>query len=170
MTTGVILIYDTRLSEILYWMAGKLSGATWFDVKLGLAFMLPASLLAVLLGGQLNLLSLGEEMAQGLGQRIVLVRRAAAALTAVMIGGAVAVAGPIGFVGLMVPHMARFLVGTDYRLVIPLSGLLGANLLLLADFAGQYVMYPAETPVGIITALLGVPFFLYLMNRKERAV
>lgn len=167
MTTGLILIYDTSLSEIIYWMAGKLSGASWLDVKLGLMFILPVVAVSFFMGGQFNLLALGDEIAQGLGQKVTLVRRAAAIMTAVLVGGAVAVAGPIGFVGLMVPHMARFLIGPDYRLIIPLSALLGATLLLAADFAGQYVMYPAETPVGIITALLGVPFFLYLLNRPQ---
>jgi ABC-type Fe3+-siderophore transport system permease subunit len=170
LTTGLVLLFETTLMEILFWMAGKLSGANWGDVKICLLSLLPTMLFAWSVSNQFNILQLGEEVARGLGQNIVRVRRMAALLIVVLVGGSVAVAGPIGFVGLMVPHMARKLVGEDYRLVLPLSVLIGANLLLLADLGGQFVFYPTETPVGIITALLGTPFFLYLMRRKKGGV
>jgi len=170
LTTGLILLYETTLLDILYWMAGKLSGAAWEDVQLASYVLVPAMLVAGAFANQFNILSLGEEVARGLGQNIVRTRRIAGLLIVALVGGSVALAGPIGFVGLMVPHMARALVGGDYRLVLPLSVLMGATLLVLADLGGQFVLYPTETPVGIITALLGTPFFLYLMRRGKGAV
>ena len=167
LTTGLLLMREATLSDILYWMAGKLSGASWTDVRIALYGLFPAVLLGWLLASQLNVLALGDEVADGLGQRIVFIRRIALFMASVLVGGSVALAGPIGFVGLMVPHMARLVTGPDYRLLIPLSALLGADLLLLSDLAGQMLFYPAETPVGIITALTGTPFFLFLMRRKK---
>ncbi|MEK8127308.1 iron ABC transporter permease [Paenibacillus filicis] len=166
LTTGLIILHDEKLSEILYWMAGKLSGTNWTDVQLGLISIVPAALASLLLAQSFNVLALGEEAAQGLGQQVSRVRRIAFVLVMIQVGGAVALAGPIGFVGLIVPHMMRLWTGTDYRILMPVSALAGANLLLLADIAGQWVLYPTDTPVGILTAVLGTPFFLYLMRRK----
>jgi len=166
-TTGFIVLFENDLMEILYWMAGKLSGASWADLRIALIGIIPAMVLCVLLSNQFNILLLGEEMARGLGQNVERVRRIAAFLIIVLVGSAVAVAGPIGYVGLIVPHMARSIVGSDYRKVVPLAALMGATLLVLADLAGQWVLYPTETPVGIITALLGTPFFIYLLRRRK---
>ncbi|HEU4965624.1 MAG TPA: iron ABC transporter permease [Bacilli bacterium] len=170
MTTGFIVLNETDLVEILYWMAGKLSGATWVDLRITLMGVIPATLAALLLANQFNILSLGEETARGLGQNVARIRRLTGLLVILLVGGAVAVAGPIGFVGLMVPHMARGLVGGDYKRILPVAALIGANLLVLADLIGQWMLYPTETPVGIVTALLGTPFFLYLLRRKRGAI
>ncbi|SFL75549.1 iron complex transport system permease protein [Paenibacillus sp. 1_12] len=167
LTTGLIILHDDRLSEILYWMAGKLSGTNWTDVQLSGISIIPAMIASLFLANQFNIFVLGEDAARGLGQHIVWVRRAAFILVIVLVGGAVALCGPIGFVGLMIPHIVRAWVGTDYRILIPISALTGAYLLLVADTAGQWILYPTDTPVGIITALLGTPFFLYLMRRKR---
>lgn len=169
-TTGLVLLNETSLLDILYWMAGKLSGAMWEDVRIALYVLVPACLLAVVFANQFNILSLGEEVARGLGQNITRIRQGAGMLIVLLVGGAVALCGPIGFVGLMVPHMARTLVGGDYRWVIPVAVVMGALLLVIADLVGQFVLYPSETPVGIITALLGTPFFLYLMRRRKGAI
>lgn len=166
MTTGLIILQDDKLSEILYWMAGKLSGTTWTDVQLSAISIVPGAFASLFLAKQFNVFSLGEDAARGLGQNVTRVRRAAFVLVILLVGGAVALCGPIGFVGLMVPHIVRSWVGTDYRILIPMSAVAGASLLLLADVGGQWVLYPTDTPVGIITALLGTPFFLYLMRRK----
>ncbi|NQX69488.1 iron ABC transporter permease [Paenibacillus alba] len=166
MTTGLIILQDDKLSEILYWMAGKLSGTTWTDVQLSAISIVPGALASLFLANQFNIFSLGEDAARGLGQNVTRVRRAAFVLVILLVGGAVALCGPIGFVGLMVPHIVRSWVGTNYRILIPMSAVAGASLLLLADVGGQWVLYPTDTPVGIITALLGTPFFLYLMRRK----
>jgi ABC-type Fe3+-siderophore transport system permease subunit len=170
LTTGAILLYETQLTEILYWMSGKLSGANWLDVKMIFVSVVPAMVITFFLANQLNILSLGEETAHGLGINVLRIRRVFALLIVLLVGSAVAVAGPIGFIGLIVPHVARKLVGQDYRVILPFSALLGANLLVIADFVAQWVAYPADTPVGVITALLGTPFFIYLMRRKRGAV
>jgi len=166
LTTGFLILQEDSLSEILYWMAGKLSGSNWTDVKLSLFSIVPGTVIGISFARAFNIFSLGEEVAQGLGQNVVRLRKFAFLILIIIVGGAVALAGPIGFVGLMVPHMIRAVAGIDYRIVMPLSALAGANLLLIADIAGQWVLYPTDTPVGIITALLGTPFFLYLMRRK----
>jgi iron complex transport system permease protein len=122
-------------------------------------------ILALLLAPQVNLLSLGEEVARGLGAKVETVRLGSTGLAVLLAGAAVSVAGPIGFLGLMVPHAARGLVGTDYRRVIPLSAVLGGSLLLLADVAARLIDRPLETPVGILIVALGAPFFVYLARR-----
>lgn len=119
---------------------------------------MPALLLAVALSQQVNLLSLGEDVARSLGARVGWVRLVATGVAVLLAGAAVSVAGPIGFLGLIAPHLARWLVGSDYRRVIPLSALLGASLLLLADVAARLVDRPLETPVGILVVALGGTF------------
>lgn len=166
-TTGFIVLFENDLMEILYWMAGKLSGASWLDLRIALFSIIPVMVICILLSNQFNILLLGEEMARGLGQNVEQTRRIAAMLIIVLVGTAVALAGPIGYVGLIVPHMARSIVGADYRKVLPLAAVMGATLLVLADFAGQWVLYPTETPVGIVTAVLGTPFFIYLLRRRK---
>jgi len=167
LTTGFIILFDERLSEILYWMAGKLSGSNWQDIRLALISIVPALIGSYFFANTFNIFSLGEEMAKGLGQNVVLVRRSAFFLVIILVGGSVAVAGPIGFIGLMAPHIVRAWIGTNYRIVFPLSALLGATLLLIADQIGQWLFYPTETPAGIVTAFIGTPFFLYLMYRRK---
>lgn len=170
MTTGLIVMNEMTLMDIIYWMTGKLSGAEWSDIQLGTVVIVPALLLAWLLGSQLNVLQLDDEIAVGIGQKVTMIRRGAMLLAALLIGASVALCGPIGFVGLMVPHMARKLLGHDYRITVPLSAVMGAVLMLLSDLAGQFVFYPAEMPVGIVTALLGTPFFLVLIRRRKAAL
>jgi len=118
------------------------------------------------LGRQLTLLSLGEDVAQGLGLQTAWVKIAAAIVVVLLAGSAVALAGPIGFVGLVVPHLVRFGVGVDYRWVLPYSMLAGGILLAIADIAARLVIRPQELPVGIMTALLGAPFFIYLARSR----
>jgi iron complex transport system permease protein len=104
-------------------------------------------------------------MAQGLGQRVYRIRILAGILVIILAGSSVAVAGPVGFVGLIIPHIARRLVGGDYRRIIPFSALFGALLLVYADILARFIAYPFESPVGIVTAMIGAPFFLYLAKR-----
>lgn len=169
LTTGIILLQETQLTEILYWMAGKLSGAGWIDIKIVLFCALPAAVVSLFLSNTLNVFAQGEEIASGLGVNVIRIRRILIILVVLVVGSAVAVAGPIGFVGLIVPHMARRLVGLNHRVMLPMAALLGANLLVAADFTAQWISYPADIPVGIITAFLGVPFFLYLLRSKKGA-
>ncbi len=169
LTSSVIILYENDLFQILYWMAGKLTGTTWLDLKISSWTVLPVLTICFFIARHFNILVLGEDVASGLGLNVRKIRRMAVLCIIILIGGATALAGPIGFVGLMVPHMARFLVGGDYRVMLPISALIGANLLLLADLLGQFLLFPTEVPVGIITAMLGTPFFIYLMRRKKGA-
>ena len=167
LTTGTILLFETKLDEILYWMAGKLSGAEWNDNILVGLFDIPAITVAMLLSGRLNVMAQGDDVATGLGVNVQRTRAVLGLLVMMLTGSAVAVAGPIGFVGLIVPHIARRMGGVDHRVLIPLSALFGGLLLSTADFAAQWVSYPADVPVGILMALIGVPFFLYLLRRNR---
>jgi len=114
---------------------------------------------------KINVLTMGEDVAKGLGQRTGTVKLITAITIILLAGGSVAVAGPIGFIGIVVPHLARSLVGIDHRWVIPYSAILGGVLLLLADIGARYVVSPEEVPVGVMTALIGTPFFIYIARR-----
>jgi iron complex transport system permease protein len=125
--------------------------------------------LALLMARWLNVLVLGDDVARSLGMRVSLVRTSATLAVVVLTGAAVAACGPIGFVGLTVPHVARAITGPDHRWLLPWSMVLGPILLLAADVVGRVVMRPAELQVGIVTALLGAPFFIALVRRRKLA-
>jgi iron complex transport system permease protein len=111
---------------------------------------------------------MGEEIAEGLGQRTAFVKLGAAVGIILLAGGSVAVAGPIAFVGIIIPHIVRYLVGIDYRWIIPYCALLGAILLVTADLGSRYIAMPSEVPVGVMTAIIGVPFFVYIARKGAR--
>lgn len=170
LTQGLLVLHERTLDEIRFWLAGSVAGR-----DLGIFFqVLPYMLLgltgALALGKQLNTLSLGEDVAKGLGQRTGRVKAAAVGLIILLAGSSVAVAGPIGFLGLAVPHLARRLVGLDYRWVLPYAAILGATLLLLGDVAARVVLAPEELPVGVMTAVLGAPVFVVLVHQGARRV
>lgn len=151
----------------ILWTMGSLGGVSWeMTASLG-AYALPATTLALLLGRDLNALSLGEETASHLGTETERVKRLAYLLASLLAAVAVSVAGVIGFVGLVVPHAVRLLWGADHRFLIPLCFVGGAALLLAADTAARTAAQPLEIPVGVVTALIGVPFFLLLLRRSH---
>ncbi len=168
LTTGTMIVSQRTLEEVRFWLAGSLAGR---DINLFLTvlpFMVVGLVSAFALGRQINTLSLGEDIAIGLGQKTGWIKIATAMTVVVLAGSSVALAGPIGFIGLVIPHVTRFIVGLDYRWVLPISAVLGATLLLLADLAARWIVRPQELPVGIMTALLGGPFFLYLIRWKVK--
>ncbi|MNL58808.1 putative siderophore transport system permease protein YfiZ precursor [compost metagenome] len=116
----------------------------------------------------MNVLALGEDIAAGLGQKTIYIKLTAGLVIILLAGGSVSMAGPIAFVGIIIPHVSRYLVGTDYRWVIPYCAILGADLLLAADIGSRYIAFPKEVPVGIMTAILGVPFFVYIARKGGR--
>ena len=136
---------------MLPWVAGALLGA-------------------IALSRSISLLSLGEETAKGLGLNTAAVNALCSIIVLILAGAAVSVVGAVGFVGLIIPHFARFLVGVDYRWVIPSSAVLGAMLVVLADLGSRTLNPPFETPLGALIALVGVPFFLYLARKQRRAM
>lgn len=162
---GMLLLRDSDLFELLHWTAGKLSGADPTDVKLAGAALLLASGLAFLRVRQWNVLELGDDTARSLGLDPLARRAELIAIAVLLCAFTVALAGPIGFVGLMVPHLARWLVGLDYSRVLPLTLSLGAFLVAGADLLARTVAQPVEIPVGVVTALVGAPYFLYRARR-----
>ncbi|HEY0970367.1 MAG TPA: iron ABC transporter permease [Gemmatimonadales bacterium] len=150
----------------VFWMMGGLSGASWRSVGVLAAYMLPASALLLWLARPLDLLALGERTAAYLGTPVERTKLVAYATASLLAAAAVAVSGVIGFVGLVVPHVARMLWGSGHRGLLPSSALLGASFLVLADLAARLVARPAEVPIGVVTAFLGVPFFVWLLRRR----
>ena len=154
------------VQSAVLWIMGSLAGATWRGVLLTAAYTTPAVILLLGLARPLNLLSIGEETAHHLGADVERVKRTSLVVAALITASGVAVAGVIGFVGLVVPHAVRLLVGSDHRALLPLSFLAGAAFLTLADLAARLTLSPTEIPIGVITAFVGVPFFLVLLRRS----
>ncbi len=169
LSSGVTIYYDMA-QDLLFFFAGGVAGTTWEQVRLLLPWLAIGFTGAMFLSPSITVLSLGDEVAKGLGQRTALVKTGGSVIVVLLAGSAVWVGGPIGFLGLVVPHITRFLVGLDYRWIIPCSAILGALTLVLADLGARMVNPPYETPVGVITALIGVPFFLYLARRDTRGM
>ncbi|RJE88952.1 iron ABC transporter permease [Paenibacillus sp. 1011MAR3C5] len=168
LTQGMLVRNESGLQDVLFWIAGSVAGRTTEMLLPVLPYMGAGWLLALALSRQWNIMAMGEESAKGLGQNMTLMKVAAGLIVILLAGSAVAVAGPIGLIGIIVPHLARGIAGLDYRWLLPYSAVLGASLLLLADLAARFIIFPLEVPVGIMTAVLGAPFFIYLA-RKGRA-
>jgi iron complex transport system permease protein len=166
---GLLIVDQDGFESLLLWLAGSVAGRGLDVLMPLLPFFLVTAVLCALMVRQLNLLILDDEVAKGLGQRTGWVRLLAGVAVIVLAGGSVALAGLIGFVGLIVPHMVRALFGRDHRWVLPGCALLGGGLLLAADTLARLLMPPQEVPVGVMTALLGTPFFLYLARRRSFA-
>jgi iron complex transport system permease protein len=168
--TSAVLVFDAHtLDEFRFWMVGSIAGRDG-GVALAVApFIVTGLAIALASARWLNALALGDDVARSLGQRVTLARAGTGAGFVLLAGGAVAAAGPIAFVGLVVPHVAVALAGVDYRWTIPYSILLGAILLLSADVVGRVVARPGEVEVGVITAVLGAPFFIWLVRNRRLA-
>ena len=164
--SALLIFAGDRVHGALLWMVGGLSARSWQHVWILLPYSIAGTLLTLLAARHLNVLQLGDEVATGLGLRVNLVRSALTAVAALLAASAVCVAGLLGFVGLIVPHTARLILGSDYRLLLPGAALLGAATVTISDTAARTLFAPAELPVGILTALLGAPFFLYLLRRE----
>lgn len=161
---------DQQLRQLSLWGMGSLSQAQWPMLAVCAAFILPALLLTQRRARHLNLLQLGEEDAHYMGLDVRRTQRQLLTLSALLVGAAVSVSGIIGFVGLVVPHVMRFCLGSDQRWMLPGSALAGAILLLLADTLARTLVVPAEMPVGLLTSLLGGPWFLWQILRQQRGV
>lgn len=169
LSTAIALHFDIA-RDLSFWFAGGVAGTTWVSVKLLFPVAIGGLFLAFCLARSITVLSLGDDVAKGLGQRTLMVKILGTVVVLVLTGAAVSIAGAVGFIGLVIPHITRFLVGVDYRWIIPCSAVLGGLLLVLADIGARMVNPPFETPVGVITALIGVPFFLYLARRDGRGL
>ena len=168
-TTATIVLTD-NLSvqrQIIFWIAGGMDTARWESVRIAAPIIVTGALIAVFVARDLNLLLVGEDEARALGVRVTLVRNTLLVAASLITGAAVAFSGIIAFVGLIVPHVVRLVVGADHRVLLPLSALAGGLFLLVADTAARVVLSPAELRVGILTALIGAPFFIYLLVRNR---
>ncbi|ACB01128.1 MULTISPECIES: FecCD family ABC transporter permease [unclassified Picosynechococcus] len=168
MTSGILIVSQQTLDQIRFWLAGSVAGRDLDLLLQVLPYLIIGLLLSLSLGKQITLLSLGQDMAQGLGQNTLIIKILAAVCVLLLAGGSVAIAGPIGFVGLIVPHMTRFLVGTEYRWILPYAAAMGGILLLWADILARLLIQPQELPVGLVMPLIGAPFFIYLIRAKVK--
>lgn len=152
--------------DIGFWLAGGLNQVGWQDVQFLVVIGFSGMLLALSLAKSMTILNLGDDLATGLGQNNFIIRVFGIIAVLLLTGVSVSVAGVIGFLGLIVPHIVRFVIGTNYQKIIPLSAILGALLLINADILARLINAPFETPVGAITSVIGVPFFLYLARKS----
>ncbi|MCM3490173.1 iron ABC transporter permease [Alkalihalophilus marmarensis] len=162
-------IYFKISKDVSMWTAGGLIGTSWGQLEIVTPFILGGILIAVLLSKQLTILSLSEEVAVGLGQHTTKVKVMLFIVIVILAGAAVALVGNMAFIGLMIPHIVRAVVGTDYRNVLPMSVLFGAGFMLLADLVGRTISAPYETPVAAIVAIIGLPFFLFIVRKEGKA-
>jgi iron complex transport system permease protein len=167
-----VMIYFELGQDLTLWYARGTENVQWADVSLFFPFFILGLIGAVVLAPTLSVLALGEQVARSLGQKTRFAKFLGSAIVLLLAGGGVAVAGPVGFIGLMMPHIVRMLVGHDQRVVIPVSALAGALFLLAADIGARLATTPyrAAVPVGVVTSLLGVPFFLYLACRRQQGL
>ena len=164
---SLIIILSGNLQSIYFWLLGSLSFASWSNVLTVIPYALVGGVVAYFYSKELNALLLGEEMAATLGVEIENVRLVLIGIASLMTAAAVSVSGLIGFVGLVIPHWIRKLIGPNHRRLIPISALSGMLLVVIADTLARTILSPLEIPLGIIMALIGAPFFLYLLRRKR---
>lgn len=158
-----------RLGHALaYWTAGGTAGAKWSELAIVFPFFIVGVIIALVISSSITVLNLGEDAAVGLGLNTKKIKGISTIVVLILTGISVIVVGPVGFVGLIVPHIVRYLIGVDYRYIIPASGLYGALITVTADLVGRLINKPYETPIGIIFAIIGVPYFLYLTRVQRR--
>ena len=164
-TQGMLVLDEQRMQSVLFWLTGSVAGRDLEMVLPVLPFIVIATLIALMMAKPLNILMSGEDVARNLGQNTFIVKLLAGVIIVFLAGGSVAIAGSIGFIGLIVPHIAKGIAGSNYQWVIPLSCLFGATLLLFADVAARLIIAPQEMPIGVMTALIGTPFFIYIARK-----
>ncbi|MGN6273602.1 MAG: FecCD family ABC transporter permease [Protaetiibacter sp.] len=167
LVSAVVLPRAQSLTTFRFWQIGGVGGAVWDRIALVLPALALGVILVLLCARGMNSLALGDDVAAGLGENVGRTRIVSAAGAFILCGAATAIAGPIGFVGLIVPHLCRLLIGTDHRWLLPASALVGAGLLTAADVVGRVVARPDEIEVGIVTALIGAPVFIAIARRRK---
>lgn len=167
LSLGCLLTGGQTFDQVLYWFVGSVAGRDMGIFTTAAPYMGIALVAAFMIARHMNLLALGDDVATGLGQKTIFIKLAVGIIVVLLAGGSVSIAGPIAFVGIVIPHITRYLVGLDYRWVIPYCAILGAILLLGADIGSRYIAFPKEIPVGVMTAILGVPFFVYIARRGD---
>ena len=163
-TSGILILSQRTLEEIRFWLAGSVASRDLSLLSQVLPYIGIGLILGLALSKQITILSLGEDIARSLGQSTAVIKILAAISIILLAGGSVAIAGPIGFVGLIVPNTVRIFVSIDYRWILPYSAILGAIVVLTADICGRLIIQPSELPVGLMMPLIGAPFFIYLIK------
>lgn len=166
-TLAVVLPRNDIAGGVRSWQVGGVGGATFEAMHYVLPFILVGLLITIVTARKLNTLALGDELAAGLGENVVLARGLSGLGAILLCGASTAICGPIGFVGLVVPHLCRLLVGVDHRWLLPFSALGGASLLVLSDVLGRLISRPSELAVGVVTAFIGAPFFIWVVRRQR---
>ncbi|GAA1346583.1 iron complex transport system permease protein [Arthrobacter roseus] len=165
--SALLVSSQETLDRFRFWQVGTVAGRDVEAISAVIPFLLVGGILTLFTGRMLNGLSMGDDIARGLGQNVPLARGVAALGVVVLCGAAVALAGPIAFVGLVIPHMARLIAGPDYRWILPFSMVLAPMLLLGADVVGRLILPPGEVQVGVMTAIIGAPVFIWLVRRRK---
>lgn len=167
LTTGTLLISGSEAAELYYWLAGSLMGRGWLQLKLVALWLIFPLVVVLLLRRPFRVLQLDDELALSMGLAVGRWRLLFLVLALIMAAALVSVTGPVIFIGLVAPHIARRLIGNQFQHWLPLSALLGGLLLLAADTLARQLAFPQELPVGMLTALIGAPWLLYLLNSRE---
>ncbi len=168
MVSFLIFISGESIYSIIFWIMGGLWSSSWEQVYIILPILSMGFIIALWFSWDMNALSMGDEMAANLGVKVKLTKILILTLASVLTAVTISITGTIGFIGLVAPHIARMIIGTDNRFLIPVSGLIGAMILLPSDTLSRTVINPAEIPVGIITSMIGVPFFVYLLLKRRK--
>lgn len=165
-----IALYFNISKDVSMWSAGGIIGTTWAQLQVIVPFIIIGILVSLFLSRQLTILSLNEEIAIGLGQKILLIKVLLFVIVIMLAGASVALVGNLTFLGLMIPHIVRAIVGTDYRYILPMSAVAGATFMVFADTLGRNLNAPFETPVPAIVAILGLPFFLFIVQKGGKVI
>ncbi len=163
----LMMLNHNKIQHIVFWTMGSIATATWSKVAVAALTIVPGIFILLFYTRELNMMTMGEEAAQHLGVRTARVRKTMLIIGSIIVGGVVSTGGTIGFVGLIAPHIVRFLTGSDNRRVIPYASLLGAILVIVSDTIGRTIIQPAEIPVGVMTSIMGGPFFIYLLIKQK---
>ncbi len=169
-TQGILVLDEAGLQDVLFWLAGSVSGRTLEMLQPVLPFIGSAIVASMFIGKAINLLVTGEDIAKGMGQHVAALKAFMGLLVVLLAGSSVAVVGAVGFIGLVIPHAARFFAGNDYRWLLPIAALLGAVLLVAADVLARLLIMPQEVPIGVMTAMIGGPFFVFIARKGVSGV
>jgi iron complex transport system permease protein len=169
-TSHLMIVSGDRLHDIVSWLLGTFSMTSWWQVTMVLPYIVIGTIVIWLYARPLNVMQLDEDQAQQLGINVEKVKLILLAAATLITAAAVCFCGIIGFVGIIIPHAMRLIWGPDHRFLLPLATFAGASFLILADTVARTMMAPTEMPVGVITAFVGAPFFLYLLRRKKKAI
>ncbi|WP_308634891.1 FecCD family ABC transporter permease [Paenibacillus silvisoli] len=164
-TQGMLVLDEQSLNDVMFWLTGSVAGRSLDMLMAVLPFMAAGWAASLWIARHMNVLTMGEDTAQGLGQRTIYIKLTAGVIVMALAGSSVAVAGPVGFIGLVIPTMARMFAGNDFRWIIPYSALLGGILVLAADIGARFVIKPEELPVGVMTAVIGIPAFIAIARK-----